>query len=80
MAADPVLAMRKQLLSAVRARLKHYDMNKTQLAEELGLSRARLHQLQTGSVQAFSLEALVRVAQDIDLTVRLTVTRPYAQD
>ena len=80
MAADPVLAMRKQTLAAVRARLKLYDMKKTELAEELGLSRSRLHQLQTGSVQAFSLEALIRVAGDIGLTVRLTVTRPYAQD
>ncbi|MCX7159114.1 MAG: NUDIX domain-containing protein, partial [Proteobacteria bacterium] len=51
-----------------------------ELAEELGLSRARLHALQTGPVQAFSLEALVRVATKTGLTVRLSVTRPYAQD
>jgi predicted XRE-type DNA-binding protein len=80
MAADPVLAMRKQALAAVRARLKHYDMKQGELAEELGLSRARLHELQTGSAQAFSLEALVRIAMDTGLSVRLCVTRPYAQD
>ncbi|MBS0336683.1 MAG: XRE family transcriptional regulator [Proteobacteria bacterium] len=80
MAADPVLAMRKQTLAAIRARLEHYDMKQGELAEELGLSRARLHQLQTGTAQAFSLEALVRIAIDAGLTVRLSVTRPYAQD
>ncbi len=80
MAADPILALRKQVLAAVRARLKQYDMKQGELAEELGLSRSRLHQLRTGVVQAFSLEALVRVAQSTGLTVRLSVTRPYAQD
>lgn len=80
MAADPALVLRKQLHAAVRARLKLYDMKQGELAEELGLSRARLHALQTGPVQAFSLEALVRVATTTGLTVRLSVTRPYAQD
>ena len=80
MAADPVLALRKQLLSAVRVRLKGYDMKRGELAEHLGLSRSRLHQLVNGTAQAFSLEALVRIAQHTGLTVRLSVTRPYAQD
>jgi predicted XRE-type DNA-binding protein len=80
MAADPVLAMRKLVLAAIRARLKHFDMKQGELAEYLGLSRSRLHQLQNGATQAFSLEALVRIAHQADLTVRLTVTRPYAQE
>jgi predicted XRE-type DNA-binding protein len=80
MAADPVLAMRKQTLAAIRGRLKHFDMKQGELAEYLGLSRSRLHQLQNGGTQAFSLEALVRIANQADLTVRLTVTRPYAQE
>ena len=49
MAADPVLAMRKQTLAAIRARLKHYDMRQGELAEYLGLSRSRLHQLVNGT-------------------------------
>lgn len=80
MAADPVFALRKQTLAAIRVRLKHYDMKKTELAEELGLSRSRLHQLMTGTAQAFNLEALLRIAIQTGLSVRLTVTRPYAQD
>jgi len=80
MPADPVLALRKQALAAIRARLKHFEMTQTELAEYLGLSRSRLHQLLTGTAQAFSLEALVRIATQADLTVRLTVTRPYAQE
>lgn len=80
MAADPVLALRKQVLAAVRARLETFDMSKGELAEHLGLSRSRLHQLLNGNVQAFSLEALVRIAIQSDLTVRLSVTRPYSQD
>ena len=80
MAADPVLAMRKQVLAVIRARLKHFDMKQGELAEHLELSRSRLHQLATGSAQAFSLEALVRIAIRCDFSVRLSVTRPYAQD
>ncbi len=80
MAADPVFALRKQTLAAIRGRLKQYEMKKTELAEELGLSRSRLHQLENGTVQAFSLEALVRIALHTGLTVRLSITRPYAQD
>ena len=81
MAADPVLALRKQALAAVRARLEHYDdMKQAELAELLGLSRSRLHQLRNGPAQAFSLEALVRIAINADLTVRLNVTRAYSQD
>ena len=80
MAADPVLALRKQTLAAVRARLKPLDMKQGDLAEFLGLSRSRLHQLQKGSAQAFSLEALIRIALSTGLTVRLSVTRPYSQD
>ncbi len=80
MAADPVFALRKQVLAAVRSRLAHFDMAKGELAEYLGLSRSRLHQLQNGTAQAFSLEALVRIALKADLTVRLNVTRPYTQD
>lgn len=80
MAVDPVFALRKQVLAAVRARLGRFDMKQTEMAEYLGLSRSRLHQLLTGSPQAFSLEALVRIAIQADLTVRLSVTRPYAQE
>lgn len=81
MAADPVLALRKQVLAAVRARLDHYEeMKQAELAELLGLTRSRLHQLRHGPVQAFSLEALVRIAINTGLTVRLGVTRPYSQD
>ncbi len=80
MAADPVLALRKQTLAAIRARLRHFDLKQGELAEYLGLSRSRLHQLVNGSAQAFSLEALVRIALRTGLTVRLSVTRPYSQD
>ena len=80
MAADPVLALRKQTLAAVRARLKPLEMKQGELAELLGLSRSRLHQLQNGTAQAFSLEALIRIALRTRLTVRLSVTRPYSQD
>jgi predicted XRE-type DNA-binding protein len=80
MAADPVLALRKQTLAAIRSRLETFEMSKSELAEFLGLSRSRLHQLLTGTAQAFNLEALVRIAIQADLTVRLSVTRPYSQD
>ena len=79
MAADPALALRKQVLAAVRARLKQYDMKQGNSPRN-SACRARAAPAAHRAVQAFSLEALVRVATRTGLTVRLSVTRPYAQD
>jgi predicted XRE-type DNA-binding protein len=83
MAADPVLALRKQMLAAVLERLAHVEreeLSQAELAELLGLTRARLSQLRQRQAAAFSMEALARIALRLDLAVRVSVTRPYQRD
>lgn len=83
MAADPVLALRKQILAAVLERLAHVEreeLTQAELAELLGLTRARLSQLRQRQAAAFSMEALARIALRLDLAVRVSVTRPYQRD
>ncbi len=83
MAADPVLALRKQMLAAVLERLVHVEreeLSQAELAELLGLTRARLSQLRQRQAAAFSMEALARIALRLDLAVRVSVTRPYQRD
>jgi predicted XRE-type DNA-binding protein len=83
MAADPVLALRKQMLAAVLERLAHVEreeLSQAELAELLGLTRARLSQRRQRQAAAFSMEALARIALRLDLAVRVSVTRPYQRD
>lgn len=84
MAADPILALRKQALAAIKSRLARIaeqdgeeKMNQTELADMLGLSRPRLNLLLRGKTAEFSLEALLRIAISTGLGVKVTITRPY---
>ena len=53
------------------------DLTETGKAEMLGLTRARLHALRKGRVEQFSLDALVKLAMRLGLTVRMSMTRFY---
>lgn len=84
MAADPILALRKQAIAAINARLARLAeqagdevQTKAELADALGLTRSRLNQLQNSRAAAFSLEALLRIAMRLQLSVRLKLARPY---
>ncbi len=85
MAANPILALRKQAITAINARLTRLAEladeeapTKAELAEQLGLTRSRLNLLQSARAAEFSLEALLRIALRVDLSVRLKLTRPYS--
>lgn len=87
MAVDPILALRKQAIAAIKTRLAHLaeqagDEPRTQaeVADSLGLTRSRLDLLMKERATEFSLEALLRIALHADLTVRLKLTRPYSSD
>lgn len=84
MAADPMLALRKQAITAIQSRLTHISeqagdepMTQTQLAQILRLTRPRLNLLMNGRAAEFSLEALLRIALRVGLSVRLKLARPY---
>lgn len=85
MAADPILVFRKQAIAAIKTRLAYIaeqgggeQMNQTELADMLGLSRPRLNLLLHGKAAEFSLEALLRIAISAGLGVKVSITRPYS--
>ena len=87
MAADPILALRKQAIKTINARLAHLagqagdePPTQTELAEMAGLTRSRLNLLQNERAAEFTIEALLRIAIRLDLSVRLKLTRPYSSD
>ena len=86
MAADPILALRKQAIAAIKSRLARIaeqggeEMTQTELADMLGLSRPRLNLLLRGKAAEFSLEALLRIALTAGLGVKVSLTRPYSSD
>ncbi len=87
MASDPILALRKQVIASIKSRLaliagygSDEAMTQTELAEMLGLSRPRLNLLLRGKAAEFNLESLLRIALTTGLSVRLSLTRPYAND
>ena len=55
-------------------------MTQTQLAQMLRLTRPRLNLLMNGRAAEFSLEALLRIALRVGLSVRLKLARPYVSD
>ena len=71
------LALRRQLIDAVAARIKRLGLSQTRAAGILGITAPRLSLLVHGHAELFSLDALVKLAAGLDLSVRLRVTRPY---
>ncbi len=80
MPGDPAIAVRKQALTAILARIAQLDLKSGELGDRLGLTRTRLDRLLDGDARAFNLDALVRIAARLDLETRVTVTRPQHAD
>ena len=72
---DPAIAVRKQALTAILARIAQLDLKNTDLGELLGLTRTRLDRLLDGDARAFNLDALVRIAARLDLDARIQLLR-----
>jgi predicted XRE-type DNA-binding protein len=78
--------VRKQLAQAIAARLEHLrtaddeERKQQELADQVGLTQSKVSQLLRADTTHFSLERLMDIAERLDLTVRATVTRPYARD
>jgi len=80
MPSDPAIAVRRQLLTAILARVAQLDLKSGELGDRLGLARSRLERLLDGDARAFSLDALVRIAARLDLETRLVAARPKDAD
>ena len=80
LSASTPLGLRRAAMKLVVAHLPEgEDMTETEKAETLGITRARLHALKNRRVEQFSLDALVVLALRLGLTVRMSMTRPYAR-
>lgn len=67
------LEMRAILLSGINKWLKKSGLARTEAAEHLGITQARISEIKNGKIDRFSLSILVRLAQRARLrpTIRL---------
>ena len=70
------MAMRADLLIAIEQRVRSWDVTQAEAARRLGVTQPRLNDLLRGRIGNFSLDALVNLAGQAGLTVRLDVTEP----
>ena len=64
---------RSELLSALKARIRSWELPQGAAAGRLGITRPRLNDLLQGKLAKFSLDALVNLATASGLTVHVQV-------
>jgi predicted XRE-type DNA-binding protein len=64
---------RSELLSALKARIRSWELPQEVAADRLGITRPRLNDLLQGKLAKFSLDALVNLATASGLTVHVQV-------
>lgn len=67
------LKARSELLSALKARVRAWDLSQEVAASRLGITRPRLNDLLQGKMAKFSLDALVNLATASGLVVHIQV-------
>ena len=64
---------RSELLSALKSRIRGWDMPQEAAAARLGITRPRLNDLLRGKLGKFSLDALVNLATASGLTLEIRI-------
>lgn len=64
---------RSELLSALKNRIRAWDMSQEAAAARLGITRPRLNDLLRGKLGKFSLDALVNLATASGLTLEIRI-------
>lgn len=64
---------RSELLSALKSRIRAWDMPQEAAAARLGITRPRLNDLLRGKLGKFSLDALVNIATASGLTLEIRI-------
>jgi predicted XRE-type DNA-binding protein len=64
---------RSELLSALKNRIRTWDMPQEMAAARLGITRPRLNDLLRGKLGKFSLDALVNLAAASGLTLEIRI-------
>ena len=78
LSASTRLGLRRAVMKTIVAHLPaDDDITQTEMAQRLGITRARLHALKKNRVEQFSLDALVELAIRLGLRVRMSMTRRY---
>ncbi|MFN3433754.1 MAG: helix-turn-helix domain-containing protein [Sphingomonas sp.] len=67
------LKARSTLLSALKARIRSWNVSQEAAAHRLGITRPRLNDLLQGKMAKFSLDALVNLATASGLTVQVQI-------
>jgi predicted XRE-type DNA-binding protein len=65
---------RSELLSALKTRIRSWELPQEAAASRLGITRPRLNDLLQGKMAKFSLDALVNLATAAGLTVRVQIS------
>jgi predicted XRE-type DNA-binding protein len=69
------LRLRSQLMREIDAYFRESGMTQTTAAKALGLTQPRLNALLKGRLHQFSLDALVNIASNAGLNVRMVVRK-----
>ena len=64
---------RAELLSALRARVRSWELPQEAAARRLGITRPRLNDLMRGKLRKFSLDALVNLASAAGLALQIKI-------
>jgi len=67
------MTMRSNLLIAIEQRVRSWKVTQTEAARRLGITQPRLNDLLRGRITNFSLDALIDLAGQAGLRVRLDI-------
>lgn len=67
------MTMRSDLLIALRATVEGWNLTQAEAARRLGVTQPRLNDLLRGRIANFSLDALINLARQAGLSVRLEI-------
>jgi len=67
------MTMRSNLVIAIEQRVRSWKVTQTEAARRLGITQPRLNDLLRGRIMNFSLEALISLAGQAGLKVRLDI-------
>jgi predicted XRE-type DNA-binding protein len=72
------MKVRSALMTAIEEAVKKWDVTQAQAAKRLKISQPRLNDLLRGKISKFSLDALIELASNAGLSVKVKVTRQAA--
>ncbi len=67
------MSMRSYLLIAIEQQVRRWDVTQSEAAQRLGITQPRLNDLLKGKIANFSLDALINLAAQAGLSVRLDI-------